>query len=81
MTAGLLEQLGLEAYLFEVEPRPGPWEVRVECANPDGWQSVILAVELDRLLGSRSNGADRTRLLEDWGERLAECRLLAKGPR
>lgn len=30
----LLEQLGLAAYLFEVEPRPDHWEVRVECA-PD----------------------------------------------
>lgn len=30
--ASLLETLGLAAYLFEIEPREGRWEVRVECA-------------------------------------------------
>lgn len=32
----LLEQLGLAAYLFEVEPRTDHWEVRVECAPDSG---------------------------------------------
>lgn len=74
ITAGLLEQLGLDAYLFEVEPRDGPWEVRIECAHTDGWQTVLLAVELERLLGCRSDGAERTRLLGDWARRLNACR-------
>lgn len=74
VTSGLLEQLGLEAYLFEVEPREGPWEVRVECARNGQWQSATLAVDIVRLLDSRADAAVRARMLADWGERLAACR-------
>lgn len=74
VTSGLLEQLGLEAYLFEVEPREGPWEVRVECAHNGQWQSATLTVDVVQLLSSRGNGALRARMLEDWGVRLAACR-------
>ena len=28
----VLEELQLDAYIFEVEPREGQWEIRVECA-------------------------------------------------
>jgi hypothetical protein len=73
-TAGLLEQLGLEAYLFEVEPREGPWEVHVDCAVGDGWQSLTLPVDMARLLDTRSNEALRSQVLNDWRERLAACR-------
>lgn len=74
ITAGLLEQLGLDAYLFEVEPRDGPWEVRIECAQPDGWQTLLLPVEIERLLGCAHDGDERTRLLRDWAARLDACR-------
>lgn len=79
ITAGLLEQLGLEAYLFEVEPRDGPWEVRIECAQADGWQTVLLAIEVECLLGCRHDGPERARLLAHWGERLDACRQAGKG--
>lgn len=69
-TAGLLEQLGLEAYLFEVEPRDGPWEVHVDCALSDGWQSLTLPVDVTRLLDTRSNEALRLQVLQDWRARL-----------
>lgn len=69
-TAGLLEQLGLEAYLFEVEPRDGPWEVHVDCALRDGWQSLTLPVDVTRLLDTRSNEALRLQVLQDWRARL-----------
>jgi hypothetical protein len=49
----LLDQLGLEAYLFEVEPRDGDWLVRIECAIDEGWQTTSLAVGRARLLTSR----------------------------
>lgn len=73
-TAGLLEQLGLEAYLFEVEPREGPWEVHVDCALGDGWQSLTLPVDITQLLDTRSNEALRLQVLKDWRARLAACR-------
>lgn len=73
-TAGLLEQLGLEAYLFEVEPREGPWEIHVDCALADGWQSLTLPVDVARLLGTRSDETLRSQVLNDWRERFAACR-------
>src|SRR3989304_1566307 len=41
----LLEQLGLTAYLFEVEPHADQWQVRVECALDSGWQSSVLRID------------------------------------
>lgn len=73
-TAELLEQLGLDAYIFEVEPCEGPWEVHIECAHSGGWQTIAIAVEREQLVASRSDQADRDALLKDWRERLSECR-------
>ena len=70
----LLERLGLEAYLFEVEPRPGQWEVRVECATETGWGSVVIEIEKQRLLASLEHGREQERLLEEWRKKLADCK-------
>lgn len=78
--ADLLERLGLEAYIFEVEPREGPWEVRIDCGHSGGWQSVTLAVDVGRLLASRENAAVRAQLLKDWSVPLAACRYPGPGP-
>jgi tRNA(Ser,Leu) C12 N-acetylase TAN1 len=69
----LLEELGLEAYLFAVEPREGDWELKLECALEDGWQTIALPVELDLLLASRTETDARSRLLRSWGSKLAAC--------
>ncbi len=72
--AELLEQAGLDAFLFEVEPREGHWELRLECAAPDGWQALVLSVDKDTLLASRKDDEARRRLIEDWREQWA-CKL------
>ena len=73
----LLEEMGLAAYLYEVEPAPDHWLVRVECAVTDGgWQSAELPVAKDQLLAAGRNARIRESLLEDWGGELAECRRL-----
>jgi hypothetical protein len=66
----LLEQLGLAAYLFEVEPRPDHWEVRVECAPDSGWQSSVLNVDEHWLAACRTDVAARDQLLKEWRKRL-----------
>jgi hypothetical protein len=66
----LLEQLGLAAYLFEVEPRTDHWEVRVECAPDSGWQSSILNVDERWLSACRTDADARAKLLEAWRQRL-----------
>lgn len=74
IVSALLNELGIEVYLFEVEPRNGQWEVRVECAIEPGWESVTLPVDRLRLLASREDAAVRAELLTAWRERLAACK-------
>lgn len=78
-TADLLEHLGLDAYMFEVEPCEGPWQVHIECAHTGGWQTVTLATDRSQLLASRSDGPARQALIQDWRRRLADCRRAAPG--
>lgn len=75
-TGELLEALGLEAYIFEVEPAEGPWEVHIECAQGGGWQTVSIPVERERLLASQTSDNDRDALLREWSKRLSQCRHL-----
>lgn len=72
--AALLEQLGLVAYLFEVEPREEHWEVRVDCALDQGWQTSVLFVDKALLLSSPHDPGARERLLQEWGRHLASCK-------
>lgn len=67
----LLEQLGLTAYLFEVEPRSERWEVRVECALDSGWQSSVFTVEDTALRACRTDRTVRDQLLGELHKRLA----------
>ena len=79
-TSGLIDQLGLEDYVFDVEPHEDQWEVRVECGHGGMWQSVTLMVDAARLRASRDNATERTQLLKEWGERLAACRYPGQAP-
>jgi hypothetical protein len=70
----LLDQLHLSACAFEVEPREGGWEVRVECAVAEGWQRSVLSADKVLLLASAQDPTARGRLLADWGKHLATCK-------
>jgi hypothetical protein len=71
----MLEQLGLQTYLFEVEPREGAWEVRVECATPEGeWQSVTIPVDQAQLKASLHDGAAREELMARLASHVGPCR-------
>jgi hypothetical protein len=69
----LLEQLRLEAYLFEVEPRALNWKIRVDCGINGQWQSLVLEVDPGQLSASREDGAARAALLSAWSNQLHEC--------
>ena len=71
--SALLEELGLEAYLFAIEPRERDWELKLECAVKEGWQTVTLPVDIELLLASRTDSAARTRLLQSWGAKFTAC--------
>ncbi|HKJ71375.1 MAG TPA: hypothetical protein VKA55_06445 [Gammaproteobacteria bacterium] len=72
----LLEEMGLAAYLYELEPAEEGWLVRVECAVSDGWQSAELPVAREQLLAVGEDSRVRADLLTDWGGELAACRRL-----
>ena len=76
-TAELLDELRLDAYLFEIEPRDEQWELKVDCAvAADGaWESITLLVPKEMLLLSRDDAAIRQRMLAEWRGRLAACKL------
>jgi len=66
----LLEEVGLDNYLFAVDPAESGWEVKVEHPVSEGWASVTLPVEAD-LLASRTDGDTRRRIVQSWRARLA----------
>jgi hypothetical protein len=66
----LLEQLGLTAYLFEVEPHADQWQVRVECALDSGWQSSVLNIDDTALRACRTDRFVRDQMLGELRKRL-----------
>ena len=75
--SALLDQLGVAEYLFEVEPRSGLWEVRIDCAAEDGWQSLSLPVDVTDLLQVAHNPTRRQQLITEWSAKLCGCSRLA----
>lgn len=72
--AVLLDELGIDAYLFEVEPRDdAAWELRLECAVASGWERVVFTVQRDRLLQCLEDGTIRRELSAQLGDRLKAC--------
>lgn len=59
----LLDELGLAAYLFEVEPRAGDWELRIECELEDGWRIAHLDIPKEQILASTRDRMARASLL------------------
>ncbi len=69
----LLDELKLSNYLFDVEPRSGPWEVRIDCAAGGVWHSLTLAVDLAELIKVVADLAARQKLLGRWRSALGAC--------
>lgn len=74
ITGRLLDALGIEAYLYELEPGDSVCEVRVECAVADGWKRCTWPVATDELLASNEDPQLRERLLRHWADRLDGCK-------
>ena len=70
--AGMLEELALSGYRYEVEPDDeGRWSLVVECSASGGWKRVELV--LPRVaLGSRDSGAHRQAVLR-LSDALTDC--------
>lgn len=74
VVAQVLEELGLDAYLFEVEPQEGQWEIRVECAVEGGWETCRLSADKEYLLRGTEDAVVHEVLIDNWREALRACR-------
>ncbi len=68
--SAVLEEAGLDNYLFSVEPRDEDWDLRVEHPVREGWESVTLPVDGRLLLASRTDRDARRRLAQSFRKRL-----------
>jgi hypothetical protein len=73
----LLDELCLDAYLFEVEPGEGQWSIIVECPVAEGWETVSLSADKALLLRGVDDAVAHAVLLDDWREALSSCRRKA----
>jgi len=73
VVARVLDELRIDAYLFEVEPREGHWEIRVECAVADGWETCLLTADKEYLLRGTDDDVVHQVLLDNWREALSDC--------
>jgi hypothetical protein len=71
----ILEEIGLDAYIFEVEPTGNTWSMKIDCAMDDGWESLTLQVDKDLLLSALENPNAREVILKTWGEKLSACKI------
>jgi hypothetical protein len=69
----ILDELGLQAFLFTRETKDGSSLLRVECATNGEWKTVTVPVDDAELLASVHDTPVRKRLCEAWRERLRDC--------
>jgi hypothetical protein len=69
----LLEDLGLRAFVFTVEPKELGWQLSIECASGEAWQTISLDVDPQELRASLLDSSVRERLRKRWSERLGGC--------
>ncbi|WP_020146858.1 hypothetical protein [Thioalkalivibrio sp. ALJ15] len=72
VVSGLLEELHLSNYTFDVEPRDGGWEIQIECAADSGWVTHTFAATREQLQHC-DDARVRQQLLDAWAGPLAAC--------
>lgn len=70
----LLTQLNLEAFLFAVEHTERGWELRVECAAEDGWQTQIILLGNEIPTTHEADARTRVQLMALLEEKLVGCK-------
>lgn len=73
----ILEELQLDAYLFEIEPRNETWELKIECACEigGGWKSFTIQVPKQSLMDAFVNDTAKQRLFEYLKMKLVACKV------
>ena len=75
--SAILEELQLDAYIYEVEPQNGDWELKIECACDidGGWETITLKVPKQMLLDSDRTHSAKKSLFAYWKKKLNRCKL------
>lgn len=69
----LLDELQLTAYLFDIEPQEGQWQIKVECASRGGWATFSLSADKDYLLHGSEDAVAHAVILDNWRDTLRTC--------
>ena len=77
VVAKILDELQLEAYLFEVEPQEEQWQLTVECAIDQGWETVTLKANKDYFQHGADDAVIHQLLIDEWREALSDCKVKA----
>ena len=73
----ILDELQLESYVFDVEPQEGLWQLDIECAIDNGWESISLKANKDYFLHGADDAVFHQLLLDEWREALSMCKVKA----
>ncbi|HKJ77397.1 MAG TPA: hypothetical protein VKA64_09350 [Gammaproteobacteria bacterium] len=73
LVGDVLDEIGIDAYLFDIEPGEPDWQVRVECAVEGGWTRHTTVVAKERLLEASEDADARRALREEWERALGAC--------
>jgi hypothetical protein len=72
--SSLLEEIGLENYVFEVEPKEKQWGVTIECEIDEGWERFELSASEDYITRGKDDAILHQFLLDEWGDALQACK-------
>jgi hypothetical protein len=80
LIASLLEAMGLDAYLFEVEPKEEHWELKIECANEedDSWTATSMQIANHLISAAASDHKNKGILHEFLEHELLACKRSSK---
>lgn len=73
----LLDELQLEAYLFGIEPQEDQWQLTVECAIDEGWETVKLKANKDYFQHGTDDAVFHQLLIDEWRDALSACKVKA----
>jgi hypothetical protein len=62
----VLHEIGVEDYVYTVEPKESGWSLRVEYPVHDGWQETRVPLDRDELRASTHDSDARRRLRNAW---------------
>lgn len=78
----LLDEIGLENYMFEIKPQQGRWDINLECNTDQGWECIQLSANEEYIVRGKDDAVLHQFLIDEWSEQLkhARRRKLSKQP-